>query len=122
MNALPSALNFYAMLVPDLELGAATMIDPHTIGVVAPAISQPAGRLADLARDANSTASIGFAVLPRTDIGRAPQASNVSGIADERGATPLELKVGAAAMIDPDAVAIVAPAVSLAARRATPLT
>lgn len=104
------------VLVPDLELGAAAMIDPHAISIVAPAISKPAGRLADLASDANTAASIDFAVLTSAEIGRAPQTSNISRIADESGATSLEFKIGTAAMIDPNAVAIVPPAISLPAR------
>lgn len=58
-------------LVPDLELSAAAVVNPNAICVVSPAISEPAGRLADLTRDANATASLDSAVLTRPEIGRA---------------------------------------------------
>jgi hypothetical protein len=92
------------------------MVNPHAIRVITPAISESARRFADLAGNANASASIDFAVLTGTEIGRALQAADVSRIADERSAASLEFKVGAATMIDPDAVAVVTPAISLTAR------
>ena len=104
-------------LIPDLELSATAMVDPHAIGVVAPAISKSACRFADLARDANPTARIYSAVLTCAEIGRALQSSDVYRIriAEECAALPSELKVDTAAMVYPDAAAIVAPAITLAA-------
>ena len=57
-------------LVPDLELSAATVIDPDAVGVIAPAISEPARRLTDLTSDVNATARLDSAVLARPKIGR----------------------------------------------------
>lgn len=58
-------------LVPDLELSAATVIDPDAVGVIAPAISELARRFADLSRNVHTTASLDSTVLTRSKVGRA---------------------------------------------------
>ena len=99
------------------------MIDPDPAAVVTPAISKPARRLADLARNPNTAADVDSTVLTRAEIGRALETSNISGIriSNEGSAMSLKLEISAAAMIDPDALPVVAPTISLAARRAAPL-
>src|SRR5579863_516452 len=96
----------------DLEVGAATAIDPDAAAVVAPRCIEHAIRVAALAHQANATVRIDRAGVAAHIVGRARddlRAGAGSGSPAATTATSADLKVSAATAIDPDAAAIIAP-------------
>jgi len=101
----------------DFEVGAAAAIDPDAAGVVAPGDAIDAVGVAALANDANAAHGVDGANVPAAVVGGAVDDALLwripAGLAD--------FEVGAAAAIDPNAVAIPAPRGAEGARRAAAL-
>jgi hypothetical protein len=97
------------------KVGTATAIDPDAATIEAPSLALDAARPAALPDELNSGAGVNFTIVAPAVIRRAGRNLRV------RWRRRLQTKVGAAAVIDPDATVVEAPGISLRAGRAAAL-
>ena len=121
------------------EVGPASVVDPNASAVVAPAIALPACRSASLLDELHTTAGVRAAIVPAAVVGRASEARRgrrgipaipVIAVAITRSvsvSTPTvstsgpDSEIRTAAVIDPHAATISAPAIPFPARRTAAL-
>ena len=101
------------------ELGAASLIDPETSVVVAPGLALDAWAAADLSGELNAAASVDIAVVTLPVIGGA--GDGLALLAWVAGAVTSGGELGAASLIDPEALVVVAPGLALDAWAAADL-
>jgi hypothetical protein len=103
----------------NLEICAASPIDPDAAGIVSPRTAEVARRAADLPNDAHAAARVGGAHIASTVVGRA---INVVTIVPPAPARAASLEIGLAAAVHPDPTAVhIAPRLVEDARSVTAL-
>jgi hypothetical protein len=95
----------------DLEIGAATAINPYSAAAISPGRTVNAGRIAALSNEGDAAARIGGAMLATAVVGRAVEGIGAAAgiVTGPTGSKISCEKIGAAAAVNPNVAAIITP-------------